>query len=152
MRVVTRTESRIPAPPAGKRTRTRIPASSEPAMPTSMVCSSVIGSRPGSARRASAPTNRPERARMSREPITLAQLVHRAVELCDPDGGDGDLSALLERFEDADVPVTAVVDIDARMAEATAAIEPDGTAPSLAMAAAVVVYLAHRRDELDAPR
>jgi hypothetical protein len=86
------------------------------------------------------------------EPITLAQLVHRAVELCDPDGGDGDLSALLERFEDADVPVTAVVDIDARMAEATAAIEPDGTAPSLAMAAAVVVYLAHRRDELDAPR
>ncbi len=86
------------------------------------------------------------------DPITLAQIVHRAVEICDPDGGDGDLSALLERFEDADEPITAVVEIDQRMAEATAAIEPDGTAPSLAMAAAVVVYLAHRRDELDAPR
>ncbi len=86
------------------------------------------------------------------DPITLAQIVHRAVEICDPDGGDGDLSALLERFEDADEPITAVVDIDERMAEATAAIEPDGTVPSLAMAAAVVVYLAHRRDELDGPR
>lgn len=86
------------------------------------------------------------------QPITLAQIVHRAVEVCDPEGADADLSALLERFEDADEPVTAVGNLDQRLAEATGAIEPDGTVPSLAMATAVVLYLAHRRDELDAAR
>ena len=86
------------------------------------------------------------------QPITLAQIVHRAVELCDPEGADADLSTLLERFEDADEPVTAVTDLDQRLAEATGTIEPDGGVASLDMAAAVVVYLAHRRDEVDGPR
>jgi hypothetical protein len=86
------------------------------------------------------------------QPVTLAQVVHRAVEVCDPDALNEDLAALLERFEDADEPVTSVGNLEERMAEATGMIDPDGTVPSLVMASAVVVYLAHRRDEIDAPR
>ena len=86
------------------------------------------------------------------QPVTLAQLVHRAVQTCDPDGSDDALSDLLHRFEDSEEPVGAVADVEQRMAEATGAIEPDGALPSLLMASAIVVYLAHRRDELDAPR
>ena len=39
--------------------------------------------------------------------MTLSQIVHRAVEVVDPDGGEG-LDDLLERFEDADEPLSAV--------------------------------------------
>jgi hypothetical protein len=42
--------------------------------------------------------------------------------------------------------------VDVVMAEATGALDPDETDPALAMAAAVAVYLAHRRDELDDDR
>lgn len=83
------------------------------------------------------------------EPITLAQVVHRAVEVCDPDGTDTDLADLQLGFEDADEPVTAVEDVEQRMAEAAGALDPDGDIPSLQMAAAVATYLAFRRDEMD---
>ena len=83
------------------------------------------------------------------EPITLSQVVHRAVEVCDPDGIDSDLSDLYLRFEDADEPVTAVEDIEQRMAEAAGALDPEGDIPALQMAAAVATYLAFRRDEMD---
>jgi hypothetical protein len=82
-------------------------------------------------------------------PITLAQVVHRAVEVCDPDGTDEDLSELLLRFEDADEPVTAVEDVELRMAEAVGSLDAEGDSAGLEMAAAVATYLAHRRDELD---
>ena len=83
------------------------------------------------------------------DPITLAQVVHRAVEVCDPDGTDEDLSELLLRFEDADEPITAVEDIELRMAEAVGSLDAEGDSAGLEMAAAVATYLAHRRDELD---
>ena len=83
------------------------------------------------------------------EPITLSQVVHRAVEVCDPDGVDSDLSDLYLRFEDADEPVTAVEDVEQRMAEAAGALDPEGDIPALQMAAAVATYLAFRRDEMD---
>jgi hypothetical protein len=57
------------------------------------------------------------------------------------------LDQLLEQFEDADEPVTTVVDIEQTIAEA---IGPDPE-PELQMAGAVAVYLAYRRDELNAP-
>jgi hypothetical protein len=83
------------------------------------------------------------------EPLTLAQLVHRAVEICDPDGADEDLTELQLRFEDADEPASAFVeDIEQRMAEATGALDPQAESAALQMASAVVVYLAHRRDEV----
>jgi len=83
------------------------------------------------------------------QPVTLSQLVHRAVEICDPDGADEDLAELLRRFEDADEPASAVVDgIEQRMAETVGVLDPQEEAPVLQVAAAVAVYLAHRRDEL----
>ena len=86
------------------------------------------------------------------ETATLGDVVSRAVELVDPDGSEALVSELLTRFEDRDEPVTAVELVDVVMAEATGALDPDETDPALAMAAAVAVYLAHRRDELDDDR
>ena len=83
------------------------------------------------------------------QPVTLFQLVRRAVEICDPDGADEDLAELLRRFEDADEPASAVVDgIEQRMAETVGVLDPQEEAPALQVASAVTVYLAHRRDEL----
>jgi hypothetical protein len=82
------------------------------------------------------------------DPVTISQIVRRAAEVVDPDGADEDVTEFLRRFEDADEPVTAVDDIDTRMAEATGALDPQEDSPQLQVARAVVVYLAFRRDEV----
>ena len=83
------------------------------------------------------------------DPVTLAQLVHRAAEITDPDGADDDVTALMQRFEDADWPVSGILEsIEQRMAEAAGALDPQEDSPGLQVAAAVAVYLAHRRDEV----
>jgi hypothetical protein len=83
------------------------------------------------------------------DPVTLAQLVHRAAEITDPEGADDDVVALQQRFEDADWPVSGILDsIEQRMAEAAGALDPQEESPALQMTAAVAVYLAYRRDEL----
>jgi hypothetical protein len=84
------------------------------------------------------------------DPITLAQLVHRAGEITDPDGADDDVTQLMLRFEDADWPVTGILDsIEQRMAEAAGTLDPQQDSPALQMTAAVTVYLAHRRDQME---
>ena len=84
------------------------------------------------------------------DPVTLAQLVHRAAEITDPDGADDDVTELMQRFEDADWPVSGILEsIEQRMAEAAGTLDPQEDSPGLQVAAAVAVYLAHRRDELD---
>ena len=85
-------------------------------------------------------------------PLTLSQVVHRAVEVCDPAGTDADLADFFLRFEDADEPVSAIEDIEQRMAEAAGALDPEADIPSLQMAAAVATYLGFRRDEADEDR
>ncbi len=80
---------------------------------------------------------------------TLAEIVHRAVEVCDPDGADEGLAQLLARFEDRDEPVTSVADVEQEIAEGKGAIDPQDDDPAMTMASAVAVYLAHRRTELD---
>jgi hypothetical protein len=83
------------------------------------------------------------------DPVTLAQLVHRAAEITDPEGADDDVVELAQRFEDADWPVSGILDsIEQRMAEAAGTLDPQEDSPGLQVAAAVAVYLAHRRDEL----
>src|SRR4029079_14365369 len=82
-------------------------------------------------------------------PLTLSQVVHRAVEVCDPAGTDPDLAEFLLRFEDADEPVAALEDIEQRMAEAAGAHDPQRDSPSLQMAAAVATYLSFRRGAVD---
>jgi hypothetical protein len=82
------------------------------------------------------------------EPVTIAQLVHRAAEIVDPDGADEDVVEFVRRFEDADTPATGVDDLDTRMAEAAGVLDPQEESPVLQMARAVTVYLAFRRDEV----
>jgi sirohydrochlorin ferrochelatase len=81
-------------------------------------------------------------------PVTLSQVVHRAVEVVDPDGADGDVADLLLRFEDADEPVSAVGDVEERLAEGAGAIDPQQESGPVQVARAVATYLAFRRDEV----
>jgi hypothetical protein len=84
------------------------------------------------------------------EPVTLAQVVQRAVQVVDPTGSEG-LDDLLLRFEDADEPLSSVQAETAaqRIAEEAGALDPQEDDPAVQMAAAVATYLAFRRDELD---
>ena len=84
------------------------------------------------------------------EPVTLSQVVHRAVEVVDPDGTEG-LDDLLERFEDADEPLSATGAQSAaqRIAEGVGALDPQEEDGAVQMAGAVATYLAFRRDEVD---
>jgi hypothetical protein len=79
---------------------------------------------------------------------TLAQVVHRAVTVCDPDGDDEGLARFLERFEDRDEPITAEADVESTLAEAKGALDPQDEDPAIQMAAAVATYLAFRRTEI----
>ncbi len=81
------------------------------------------------------------------EPITLTEVVHRAVETCE-DGSEA-LDQLLLAFEDADEPIAAVDDLEGRLDRAVGPRVRDDE-PGFTMACAMVLYLAHRRDELDA--
>jgi hypothetical protein len=84
------------------------------------------------------------------QPLTLAQLVHRAAEIADPDGADEDIVQFQQRFEDADWPVSGILDgIEQRFAEAAGTMDPQGDSPGLQVVAAVATYLAYRRDEVD---
>jgi hypothetical protein len=82
-------------------------------------------------------------------PPTLAEVVHRAAEVCDPDGTEEGVAQLLARFEDRDEPVTGIDDVELEIAEQKGAVDPQDEDPAVTMAAALAVYLAYRRDELD---
>src|SRR3954451_12478666 len=84
------------------------------------------------------------------EPVTLSQVVHRAVEVVDPDGGEG-LDDLLAHFEDADEPLSSAgADAAAqRIAEGIGARGPQEEDGGVEIDGAVATSLAHRRDELD---
>jgi hypothetical protein len=81
-------------------------------------------------------------------PVTLAQAVHRAAEVVDPDGADPDVVDLLARFEDADEPISALEDPELRIAEGSGAIDPQEESGPVQVARAVATYLAFRRDEV----
>jgi hypothetical protein len=83
------------------------------------------------------------------EPLTLAEVARRAVEICDPSGTDGVLGDYFVRFEDADEPITAVQNLEERIALAAEGVDVDVADPSIAVANAVILYLAFRRDEFD---
>lgn len=85
------------------------------------------------------------------EPVTVAEVVRRAVEICE-DSTSESLDQLLLRFEDDDEPIRGIEDIQARLEEALGPSDPDELDGALAMARAVIVYLAYRPDELDADR
>jgi hypothetical protein len=76
-------------------------------------------------------------------PISLSQLVRRAAEIVDPDDEDGVVGEFEQRFEDADEPVTGIENLEERIGFGA---DED---PGVVVAQAVVLYLAHRRDEID---
>src|SRR3954470_1857032 len=84
------------------------------------------------------------------EPVTLSEVVHRAVQVVDPDGGEG-LDDFLVRFEDADEPLSSdgADSVAQRIAEGIGALDPQEEDGAVQMAGAVATYLAYRRDEVD---
>jgi len=82
------------------------------------------------------------------EPITLFEIAKRAVEVSDPDDADPRLGELLQQFEDADEPVTAIENLEERVAIAVEGVDVEIEDPAVSMAAATILYLARRRDEL----
>jgi hypothetical protein len=82
-------------------------------------------------------------------PVTLFQIVKRAVDIVDPDDDDADMGQLEEVFEDADEPVTGIENLEERVALAIEGIDNEVESPAVSVAAATILYLAYRRDELD---
>jgi hypothetical protein len=82
---------------------------------------------------------------------TLAEVMRRAVDLCDPDAAYPQTAELLADFEDRDEPVTALADPDEEIHEA-AALDDGVATPVEIMSVAVAVYLAYRRDEINHDR
>jgi hypothetical protein len=83
------------------------------------------------------------------QPSTLAEVIRRAVDVCDPHGGNDASAELERRFEDRDEPITALADVDTEIHEAAGAVDPELEDPVVAMVVAVAVHLAFRRSELD---
>jgi hypothetical protein len=79
-----------------------------------------------------------------RSVITLSELVRRAAAIVDADGLDDGVTAFAARYEDDDVPVRGVLDgLEQRLAWGA---DED---PPVVMAQALVLYVAHRLDELE---
>lgn len=74
------------------------------------------------------------------DPLTLSDLVRRAVEAVDPDNDDPAVAEFEQRFEDADEPVTGFDNLEERVGFG------GDDEPAVTMAQAIVLYLAHRRD------
>jgi hypothetical protein len=83
---------------------------------------------------------------------TIAEVVHRAAEVCDPTGVEEAAAFLMERFGDRDEPVTAAPNLTQELEEAKGAIDPQDEDPVAVMMVAVATYLGYRRTELDSDR
>jgi hypothetical protein len=75
---------------------------------------------------------------------TVSDLVRLAVEVCDPDDGDPALGRFEEQFEDDDEPITAVENLEERLAFAAEGADYEIENPAVSVATAVVLYLARR--------
>jgi hypothetical protein len=79
-----------------------------------------------------------------RTTTTLSELVRRATAIVDADGADDAVTNFNARHEDDDIPVRGVLDdLEERIAFG---VDED---PSVVMVQAVILYLAHRLDEVD---
>src|SRR5947209_5593057 len=88
---------------------------------------------------------------MDPRPVSLFDVVKRAADIVDPDDDDAVVGDFEQAFEDDDEPVTGLGDVQERVAEVLARLDPAVNNGSLSMAGALTVYLSYRRDELHAP-
>jgi hypothetical protein len=86
---------------------------------------------------------------MDRPTPSVSDVVRRAVEICDPDDVDDTLGRLEEQFEDDDEPITAVENVEERLAIALEGTDNEGDDPAVAVASAIVLHLATHPQELD---
>lgn len=84
------------------------------------------------------------------QPPTVFDAVKRACDVVDPDDHDALIGEFERAFEDDDEPIRAVDDIEERVGDVLADLDPATNNGSLSVAGAIVVYLAFRRDELNA--
>lgn len=81
---------------------------------------------------------------MDRKTPTVSELVRAAVEAADPDDLDADLGRFEEQLEDDDTPITAVENLEERLAIAAEGADYEIDNPAVSVATAVVLYLASR--------
>ena len=90
---------------------------------------------------------------VDRHTPTVAELVRHAVAICEREGRDAGLGSLEEQFEDDDEPITAVENLEERLAIAAEGADYEVEDPAVAVASAVVLYLAskggHANDDRD---
>jgi hypothetical protein len=86
---------------------------------------------------------------MDRRTPTVSDVVRRAVEICDPDDVDPTLGRLEEQLEDDDEPITAVENIEERLAWALEGVDYDVEDPGVAVASAIVLYLAAHPNDVE---
>jgi hypothetical protein len=82
------------------------------------------------------------------QPPTVAEVVRRAVAVCDPDGGDDLIVDFLLAFEDRDEPVSALDERERTFFEAAERLAGALPSAGVCMTAALCTYLAFRRDEV----
>jgi hypothetical protein len=75
-------------------------------------------------------------------PAPLSQLVREAAGMVDPTDSLALVGDFERWFEDDDEPAATVPNLDRRLAAALDELDPEGQEPALAVAAAVVSYLA----------
>lgn len=83
-------------------------------------------------------------------PVLLSAVVRRACEIVDPDDTDPVVGEFQRIFEDADQPVSALSDLESRVANVLQTLDPAVASGTLSMLAALTTYLSYRRDELNA--
>ena len=86
---------------------------------------------------------------MDRKTPSVSDVVRRAVELCDPDDVDQTLGRLEQQFEDDDEPITAVENLEERLAIALEGADYEAENPAVAVASALVLHLAAHPGEVD---
>jgi hypothetical protein len=89
---------------------------------------------------------------MPTEPPTpnLSDIVDRSADVVDPLGSNDGVAYVVAHYEDRDEPVTALRQLEAELAEVVGRVDPQEEDPAVQMMSAVILHLAHRRDELDA--
>jgi DNA-binding PadR family transcriptional regulator len=80
---------------------------------------------------------------------TVADVIRRAVEICDPDDVDQTLGHLEQQLEDDDETITAVENLEERLAWALESTDYDVEDPSVAVASAIALYLSAHPNEIE---